>query len=96
MIELFDKDYGKLEVEFLEDKPFLHFNAKKFSKEIYNQMLDDMVDVSQAFKEAGHNALFVLIEEDNHKAIKFQTMLGFEPRATLHTGHIIMVYYIGE
>ena len=94
---LIGKHYGKLEVEFSDhDRPFLHFIAESFSPSIYKEMMDDFLTVIESMKAHGYHTLYSLIDKDERKTRKFQTMFGLEPCAVIDDKYILYSLDIGE
>lgn len=75
---LVKNEFCHLEYELVQEKPFLHLQIYKWSKELYNEYLKEWCEVKKWFKEHGYNNLWVAIPADDPKLRKFEEMFGFK------------------
>ena len=76
---IYDDDYGFLRIEWVEGKPFIHLEARKWSHNIMkNIYLPRWVHLLDVLQKAGHEAVFTVVEDTNKKALKFHMMFGME------------------
>lgn len=84
-------DYAtlKAQIELNSNQIFLHiddFDTKVWSKEIYLDMLNVLNETEKYIKKHfGVEQLFVMVDADDSKLIKFEMLFGFFPFYTLLT-----------
>lgn len=77
-VTIFDDEEGKLEIQFVGEHNFLHFEAKQWSLSVYKSLLDKFVDVLIMLKHSGIETIHSAIPADDYLTQKFQGMFGME------------------
>lgn len=69
--------YG--EINPIDKEVYIHIDylASKWTKTVYNRMLEAWAEIMEWFASNGVPALFVLLKEDDLKTIKFEEKFGF-------------------
>lgn len=90
---MFETDYGLLEGEMLEGRLFLHFKytGVKFTKTMYQQLLQDWITVRDELNSRGIFKVYSLIENKD-KVCKWQNLFGLTRVASIN-GNLL---YEGE
>lgn len=61
---------------------FLHTGwFKGWSKQIYKDVLLGLITIKETARAKGHERIYVFIQGDNPKLLKFEMMLGFDADA---------------
>lgn len=58
---------------------FVHVDVDEWSKRIYQQMLEDWIEVLQGLKSKGVNKVFSYVPKEQEKAMKLTAMFGLMP-----------------
>lgn len=85
MVLIMDTDYAEFRIERNEeDLLFFHCEVKKWSKGIYKQLIEDMLDMLEQLNNIGVYNLLAVV--GNAKLEKFATMFGWEYLSDLDMG----------
>lgn len=81
MYKLVESPHYFLKAEMFEGDMYLHLDylSDKFTKSIYNLMLQDWIEILSALKEKGVTEVFSCIDSAESKTCKWQGMFGLLP-----------------
>jgi len=87
--KIIDNDDGLLEIEMVDDMPFLHLKIHKWSKSKYVEYLAIMQDLRNRLSDKGFKYVFANIRKGDKKLYKFLLMFGFLTVAETETTYIM-------
>lgn len=80
---LVEKEDYKVDLEYSQDFAILHLpSVSKFTKTVYQDMLDTIENIEQFVKDMGYTSLWLAIPPEDSVLNKFVTRLSFEYRGS--------------
>ena len=83
-VGIIETDNYKFSMELYEGKPFCHIEIKNWSKSIYNEMLNDLVQVESVI-----GSLYAFIDKSKAKERKLANMFGFMEIEEIGNGYLM-------
>lgn len=90
MFRIAVNEYAEFSGEMQDNCMFLHFKftGDKFTKSIYNELLDMWAEFCDFMRDSGHQRVYSNIPKDDRKAMKWQGLFGMYPIGETET-HIV-------